>query len=134
MPPRKPDEDQIQRALVGWLDGWPDSRTPTTPALRPGVVCWHTPNGGQRSAAEGKLFKQMGVRAGIHDLLFLARFEGAPHGLLFGLELKDDDGRLSKAQLAMHPRLLAAGMYASAVVYTLDEAKAQLIAWRLTIY
>jgi hypothetical protein len=120
----QPSEFDLQRAVCIWLDG---SRT-RPPALRPGVVYWHTPNGGKRSAFEAKRFKEMGVKAGIHDHLFLA------DGRLYGLEYKEPGGgSLSPAQLAMHPRLLAAGMFASAVVDTLADAKACLYNWRLTI-
>jgi hypothetical protein len=75
--------------------------------LRPGVVYWHTPNSGEgRSAFQGKTLKQQGVKAGIHDLLFL-------WGGIFGLEMKKPGGVLSPAQRRMHPLLLAAGMVAS---------------------
>ena len=125
-----PSEDDLQKALVIWLDGNPDrDGVPRrTPALRPGVVYWHTPNGGQRSAREGANFKKMGVKAGIHDLLFL-------WGGLYGLELKEPggNGRLSRAQELMHPRLLAAGMIASAVIDNLAEAKAWIIRHGLAI-
>lgn len=114
-------EFDIHRALVLWLRGNPDrdGNPRTTPALASGVVFWHTPNGGERrDAFEGKRLKELGTLAGIHDLLFLAQ------GRLFGLELKKPGGRPSPAQIALHPRLLEAGMVASAVVDNLDDAKA----------
>jgi hypothetical protein len=121
------EEHHIQRALCIWLDGNPDAqgRPRTTPALRPGVVYWHTPNSGEgRSAFQGKLLKAQGVKAGIHDLLFL-------WGGLYGLELKKPGGVLSASQRAMHPRLLAAGMVKSAVADNLAEAKEVLRSWGL---
>lgn len=121
------EEHHIQRALCIWLDGNPDaSGNPrATPALRPGVVYWHTPNSGEgRSAFQGKLLKQQGVKAGIHDLLFL-------WGGLYGLELKKPGGVLSPAQRRMHPLLLAAGMVKSATVDNLQDAKETLRAWGL---
>lgn len=123
---RTPDEADIQRALIIWLDGNPDAKGKprTTPALLPGVVCWHTPNGGGRSVVEGVRFKQAGVRAGIPDLLFL-------WGGLYGLELKRPGGVLSPAQIAMHPRLLAAGMVASETADSLEGARKVLRAWGL---
>jgi hypothetical protein len=84
------DEFQVQRALILWLTGNLDkSGTPrTTPALAPGVEFWHTPNGGERrDAFEGKRLREMGVQAGIPDLLFLrpTQFTEGVFGLLFGL-------------------------------------------------
>jgi hypothetical protein len=75
------------------LQGNPDKagNPRTTPALAPGVEFWHTPNGGERrDAFEGKRLKEMGVVAGVPDLLFLrpTQFTEGVFGLLFGLELK----------------------------------------------
>lgn len=120
MPPQI-EEHHIQRALCLWLDG--SSTKP--PALLPGVVYWHTPNSGEgRSAFQGKLLKQQGVRAGIPDLLFL-------WGGLYGLEMKRPGGVLSPTQRAMHPRLLQAGAVAVATCDSLDGAKATLRSWGL---
>lgn len=125
---KSPSEFEIQRALCMWLDGVQDRRA----ALLPGIIYWHTPNGGsRRDAFEGARLKQSGVKPGIHDLLFLQL--SFPWGKLYGLEVKDKDGELSPSQIDMHPRLLAAGMFASATVNSLAEAKAQLIKWMLTI-
>jgi len=123
---RTPDEADIQRALVIWLDGNPDKNDipRTTPALLPGVVYWHTPNGGGRSVVEGVRFKQAGVKAGIPDLVFL-------WGGLRGLELKKPGGVLSPAQRAMHPRFLAAGAIAVATCDSLESARAVLRSWGL---
>jgi hypothetical protein len=127
-------EFDLHRAVVLWLNGNPDkSGTPrTTPALAPGVVFWHTPNGGERrDAFEGKRLKELGTLAGVHDLLFLrpTRFTEGTFGLLFGLELKKPGGpqppsrQLNPAQVALHPRLMAAGMAASIVVDNLADAR-----------
>lgn len=126
---REITEHDIQRALVIWLDGSPDSagNPRTTPALRKDAMCWHTPNGGGRSVVEGVRFKQAGVRAGIPDLLFLR------DGNVFGLELKKPGGVLSPAQREMHPRLLAAGMVACATVDSLEDAKRVVKGWGLTL-
>lgn len=152
------DEFTFHRALVIWLQGNLDKagNPRTTPALAPGVEFWHTPNGGERrDGFEGKRLKEMGVQAGVPDLLFLrpTRFTEGTFGLLFGLELKRPgasrinlakrDARhvecrnglvargyaertvdmLSDSQLAMHPRLLAAGLAASIVVDNLADAR-----------
>lgn len=136
-----PSEFDLQKALCGWLDGWPDrNNVPRkTPALAPGVVYWHTPNGGRRDAHEARRFKESGVKAGVHDLLFLrpTQFESGVWGLLFGLELKEPGGsqppekHLNAAQRIMHPRMLAAGMAASVTLDDLAAAKAWCIHYQL---
>lgn len=109
-------EFDIQRAVCIYLER----------CALPDVVWWHTPNGGKRVAFEAKRLKQMGVKPGIHDLLFLHR------GRLFGLELKAPGEGPSDAQRQMHPRMLGAGMAASAVVDDLMAARAQIFAWGLS--
>src|SRR4051812_14240275 len=97
----RPTELDLQRALVLWLDGNPDRNgvPRVTPALAPGVVYFHVPNGGNRDAAEGKRFKEIGVKAGVPDLVFLG------YQRFFCLELKEPGGKgsLSPAQRVMHP-------------------------------
>lgn len=118
-------EFDLQKAFTLWLKG--DKRKDGTwkvvPAIRPGVVAWHTPNGGERrDAFEGMRLKQSGVEVGIPDYLFL-------WGGLFGLEFKKpgvyrtpEDG-LSASQLSMQPRLRAAGIVALETVDSLPAAK-----------
>ena len=137
------DEFAVQRAFVLWLTGNPDreGRPRVTPALAPGVEFWHTPNGGTRNAIEGKRLKELGTRAGVHDLLFLrpTQFESGVWGLLFGMEWKKPGGpqpparQLSTAQQIMHPRLMRAGMAASIVVDNLADAKQFCVANMLTV-
>lgn len=88
----------------------------------PGVVAWHVPNGGSRTAAEAGRFKAEGVVPGIPDINILWA------GHFYGLELKADKGRLSPAQRDMHEKLQSAGATV-AVAYGLDAAIAQLEAW-----
>lgn len=130
-------EHDLQRALCIFLDGnkHKDGTWNKLPALAPGVVYWHTPNGGDRDGFEAKRFKEIGVKAGLHDLFFLrpTQFECGVFGLLFGVELKKLDGRLSKAQKEMHPRLTGAGMAASIVADTLKDAQDFLYKHSLTI-
>jgi hypothetical protein len=123
----KISEHDIQRALCGWLDGWPDKHgVPTKPpALLPDALYWHTPNGGARDAVEGARFKQIGVKPGIFDLTFLRA------GGLYVLELKDERGRLSPAQLKMWTRYQNAGAAGIAWANNLAAAKAQLFLWGL---
>ncbi len=113
---RIPTEHDIQRAICIWLNK----------ALKPGVVYWHTPNGGGRNVVEGVRFKQAGVKAGIPDLLFL-------WGGLYGLELKKPGGVLSPAQREMHPRLTAAGMVACETVDNLADARQVITSWGLVL-
>lgn len=126
-------EHDLQRAFCLYFGGEQrkDGTWKIEPAARPGVVWWHTPNGGNRSAAEGARFKQIGVKAGIPDLVFL-------WGGLYGMEWKVPNGRpaytqLSAAQREMHPRLLAAGMVACATVDSLEDAKSAVRGWGLTL-
>ena len=121
-------EFEIQRALCLWLDGYPDRNgVPTkAPALRSGAVYWHTPNGGsRRDAFEGKRLKQIGLKAGIHDLLFLYQ------GRLYGLEMKALGETARPVQVAMHATMLTAGLAGSAIVDSLDAARAMLRTWAL---
>ena len=111
---RRGVEDQIQAAVVLHL---------TVRAL-PGVVWFHVPNGGSRTAAEAGRFKALGVKAGVPDLLAVR------DGRLFGLELKADGGRVSEAQAVMLAELEAAGAIVG-VANGLDEALATLERWQI---
>lgn len=117
-----PDEFQIQRAFVMWYNGVPGK---IEPAKLPGVIGWHTPNGGARDGLEAKRFKEMGVLAGIPDYWML-------WGQLHGLEFKRPGGRLSPAQIDLHPRLIAAGATIK-VVDNLADAKAHVISLGLVV-
>lgn len=124
-----PSEFDIQRAYVIWFNGerWEAGPKKGTwkiePARRPGVVGFHVPNGGTRSAIEGKRLKQSGVLAGVPDWLML-------FGRLFCLEFKKPGGVLSPAQIELHPRLIAAGAWV-VTVDNLSDAKAQTREWGL---
>lgn len=109
---RRGVEDQLQAAVVLHM---------TVRAL-PGVVWFHVPNGGSRTAAEAGRFKALGVKAGVPDLLALRA------GQLFALELKAQGGRVSDAQREMLAALKAAGAEA-AVAWGLDEALEILERW-----
>lgn len=121
----EPSEFDLQRALCIWLDGNPDRNgvPRTRPALAPGVVYFHVPNGGNRDPREAKRLKESGVKAGVPDLVFLA------YHRFYCLELKEPGGKghLSPAQRAMHPRIIAAGATALATLDSLADAKAWCI-------
>lgn len=119
----EPDEWRIQRGFTIYFQGERWEKGPNKglwkvePAALPGVVSWHTPNGGKREAFEAKRFKQIGVTAGIPDYLFL-------WGGLYALEFKEPGGgKVLDSQLRMHPRMIGAGLVALAIVDNVDDAK-----------
>jgi hypothetical protein len=119
----EPDEWRIQRAFTiffkgeKWAKGPLKGQWKVVPAELPGVVSWHTPNGGKREAFEAMRFKQIGVEAGIPDYVFL-------WGGLYALEFKEPGGgTVLDSQLRMHPRLLAAGLVALEIVDNVEDAK-----------
>jgi VRR-NUC domain-containing protein len=89
---RRP-EQQFQRSVIGQLQ-W-----------RARYDAWwtHIPNGGWRSPVEAAIFRSLGVRAGVPDLLIVSA--GRP---LF-LELKAPGRKLSPAQIECHAALERAG-------------------------
>ena len=88
----------------------------------PGVFAFHCPNGGKRSKIEASIFKGLGVKAGIPDVLIFYRAQ------IFGLELKAGNGRVSPAQLATMNDMEVAGARV-AVARSLDEALVTLECW-----
>lgn len=69
-------------------------------------LLFHIPNGGSRSGREGVMFKAMGVKPGVPDLMLPIKRHG--YGGLW-IEMKTDGGRLSEAQEDWHQRLAWAG-------------------------
>jgi hypothetical protein len=132
--PKPIDEYALQRAFVIWLTGNPDrdGKPRTTPALAPGVEFWHTPNGGERrDAFEGKRLNDIGLKKGIHDLLFLrpTQFSEGVFGLLFGVEWKKPDAKRipvknrTPQRLAARADLLRRGLASERVVDMLSDAQ-----------
>ena len=112
---RELGEEAVQRAVVSHLEH----------RGVPGVVWFHVPNGGSRSRAEAGVFRALGTKAGVPDILLFHR------GRAYGLELKRErGGRRSPAPSEMHAQLRAAGVEV-AVAYGLDEALEQLKLWAL---
>lgn len=95
---RNRPEEMFQRATASYLDL----------ALPHDAVWFHCPSGGGRSKAEAGIFKAMGVKAGVPDLIIIYQ------GRVVAIELKTEKGRLSPAQKLMHAQLSLAG----ALVYT----------------
>ena len=111
---RRHPEQAIHRAVIEHLKA----------RCVPGVVYLHPANGGARSTIAGKIFKSLGVVPGAPDLLLWHA------GKSFALDLKADDGRLSRAQIDVLGRLMAAGV-ATAVCHGINEAVTCLEEWRL---
>lgn len=118
-----PSEWAIQRAFTifykgeRWAKGPLKGTWKVEPAALPGVVSWHTPNGGKRDRVEAIRFKMIGVEAGIPDYLFL-------WGGLFFIEFKEPNGgTLTKSQELMIPQIRAAGAVGE-VIDNLADAKA----------
>jgi VRR-NUC domain len=110
----KRGEDQIQRAILQHL------------ALRAvrNSFWFHVPNGGWRSPVEARVFKGLGVKAGVPDLILIANAKA------YALELKTEGGRLTPIQRTVHVLLAAAGAEV-ATAYGLDQALEQLGQWGL---
>ena len=111
---RQRPEQAVQRAVVEHL----------RQRAKPGVMYWHTPNGGKRTLREAAEFKRQGVLAGVSDLFLLH------DGNFFALELKSDKGRLSEAQREFLDGVNDAGGY-SAYAVGVDRAIEILKAWEL---
>lgn len=108
----KRPEQAIQRAVFQHL------------ALRsmPGVFAFHCPNGGKRSKIEASIFKGLGVRSGVPDVLIFYRAQ------IFGLELKATKGRLTPVQRQTLNEMEMAGAR-TAIAHSLDEALVTLECW-----
>lgn len=105
-------EETIHRAVVELLQV----------SARPGVFWTHMPAGELRTEATGRKLKAMGTKPGVPDLILVR------DGHFYGLELKRENGRLSRAQVAAHQELAEAGATV-VVAYGLDEAIRVLKGW-----
>jgi hypothetical protein len=73
-------------------------------ALKKDFTFFAVPNGGRRDKREAALLKATGVRAGVHDMVFLLQ-----GGITVLIELKAEDGRLSDEQKEFHTATDALG-------------------------
>jgi hypothetical protein len=89
-----------------------------------GLFAFHVPLGGYRRPVEAKIFKSLGVVAGIPDLLILH------DGRCYAIELKTELGRLTHVQRETHARMRAAGATV-ATCWGIDEAISTLEQWNL---
>ena len=110
---RNRPEETIHRAVVDYL----------LLALPAGVVFFHVPNGGKRSKAEGKKFKDLGVRAGVADLAFIL-----PGGRAAFAEIKAPKGSLTPEQKVFKEDIEELGC-PWAEVRSIDDMKAALQSW-----
>src|SRR4051812_39279788 len=99
-------EEGLHRAVVQLLQIY---------ANRGLLAFCHVGNGGRRSKAEAGIFRALGVRAGVPDLLIWL-----PGGRGFGVELKAGSGKLSPAQTFWHATVTTLG-HRVYVVRSLDE-------------
>jgi hypothetical protein len=107
-------EDNIQRAVFQHIRA----------RGVPGLVAWHTPNGGARKSIEAAILQGLGVRAGVSDVI-------AVHdGKVFALELKSEDGRPTDAQLEFLEDMNKAGAFTE-ICYGIDAALNRLELWGL---
>lgn len=107
-------EQQIQRAVVQHLRA----------RGAPGLVFTHVPNGGYRKPIEAAIFKGIGVRAGVADLLLWRA------GHSYALELKAPGGRPTESQLQFLSDMDKAGAF-TCLCDSLDRALKVLETWGL---
>lgn len=107
----KRPEQKLQISIASWLR-----------AVRPACIWFHVPNGGARTAAEGRIFKSMGVRAGVPDLLFLWSGRAAC------IELKAGHGRLSESQRRFRDDCDACGI-PWRLATSVDDVRRALAEW-----
>ena len=103
-------EEQTQVACVRWFGlQYPEYA----------LLLHHSPNGGYRTAYEGKAFKSMGTRAGFPDLIFL--LPRGKHPFLC-VEFKTDKGRQTESQKAYQQAVESVGAV-YAVCRSFDDFK-----------
>ena len=111
-------EDAIQAGIVAFLRA----------ALPAGMFrVLAVPNGGARTKAEASRMKATGTLAGVWDVCILG-----PGGGSFWLEVKTDDGALSKEQRDMRDFMVAAQV-PHALVRSIDQAEAAVRSWGLPL-
>jgi len=89
-----------------------------------GLFAFHVPLGGWRSVIEAKIFRSLGVVAGVPDIIIIYG------GRCYALELKAEGGRATPKQLEAIAAMEAAGAYCC-IAEGLDRALACLEAWGL---
>lgn len=108
----KRPEQQLQKAACAFID-----------RAAPWLLYFHPANGGARSKAEAGIFKAMGVKAGVPDLVILL-----PEARVGFLEFKAKGGSLSPSQKIWRHELQSRG-YPWAEVRSLEEVETTLSEW-----
>lgn len=107
-------EDSIQKTVIEWVR--------THPLLRNIVI--HIPNEGKRSPVYGKRLKDMGMIAGVWDLLIAS----SKHGFIGAwIELKSANGKLTLAQKEFGANMSHQN-YFTGICWSIDEA-IEIIRW-----
>ena len=88
----------------------------------PGLFAFHPANGGYRKPAEAAILKDLGVTAGVPDVIAIHE------GRCYAIEIKAEGGRPTPKQLEAIAALEAAGAY-TCIAEGLDRALAVLEAW-----
>ena len=110
------NEQQIQRCVFEHLRA----------RGAPGAFFWHPFSGGYRRPKEAAIYKGLGARAGLPDVMVLH------NGRLFCVELKKEGGRPTEKQLETIAALEAAGGLACWCA-GLDAALRVLEGWQLLL-
>lgn len=109
---RSNPEEDLQRELIRTATEWPMQAllSDAWPSVvrKSTLIDWlyHIPNGGGRTAAEGGIFKAMGVKAGVWDLHLMITTSKHPGAYM---ELKAGKGQLTETQQVFRARALVMG-------------------------
>lgn len=109
---RKISEDELQIMVMNYVR-----------AKYPDVLSFHVPNGGNRSASEGALFKRMGVLAGVSDVFIMKKKHSQfPLTVYSGLiiELKVKPNKPTKEQFDFLDKMKAQG-FETHICYEYEE-------------
>lgn len=112
--PRVPTEDEEQITLFRWAELMAQTRWPE---LR---LMYHVPNGGKRSKAEAGIFRAMGVKPGVPDVMLPVARQGY-HGLY--IEMKRTEGGRVSAEQRQWLDALAEQGYKTEVAYGWEQAR-----------
>lgn len=110
----KGPELKIHIAIFNWIK-----------AVAPQCIPFHAANGGWRTASEGAQFQALGVLPGIPDIGVIAS-----GGCVYWIEVKSDEGTLSKAQRAVHERFMLMSV-PYAVCRSIDDARTAFSHWKI---
>lgn len=107
-------EDALQRDIMRFLDA----------VLPRDAMAFHVPNGGKRSKAQAGIFKALGVKAGVPDIIILRR------GVARFIEVKGAKGALSPEQKSFRDWAIAHA-FDWALCRSVEQAKATLEFWNI---